>query len=101
GQQGVVGTWRGVPRVEVRVDSHAGAAWWQKKLDFASRRQEVPHGIFRIDTTLDGVPTYSNVFLRHRQALAGGDPQLPLNQIDAGDQLGDWVFDLDARVHFH
>src|SRR5262245_32115163 len=64
GEQGVVGARRGVPRVEVRVDSHARAAWWQKELDFAGRRQEVPHGIFRIDTTLDGVPTYSNVFLR-------------------------------------
>ena len=32
-------------------------------------------------------------------ALAGGDAQLRLDQIDAGDEFGDRVFHLDAGVH--
>ena len=36
-----------------------------------------------------------------RQLLARGDAKLQLNQIEAGDHLGDGVFDLQARVHFH
>ena len=35
---------------------------------------------------------------RERQRLAGGDADLLLDQVDAGDQLGDRVLDLDAGV---
>src|SRR5436190_23664675 len=101
GEQRIVGAWRSIPRIEVRVNSHAWPARWQKEFDFPGRWQKIPRRIFGVDAALDGVPTYSNVFLSERQALAGGDPQLPLDQIDAGDHLGDRVLDLDARVHFH
>jgi hypothetical protein len=33
------------------------------------------------------------------QPLAGGDAQLRLDQVDAGDGLGDGVLHLDAGVH--
>ena len=33
------------------------------------------------------------------EALAGGDADLGLDEVDAGDHLGDGVLDLDARVH--
>ena len=36
--------------------------------------------------------------LRVRQRLALGDQDLALDQVDAGDHLGDGVLDLDARV---
>ena len=36
-----------------------------------------------------------------RQRLAGRDPQLPLHQVEAGDQLGHRVLDLEAGVHLH
>ena len=36
---------------------------------------------------------------RHRQRLAGGDADLPLDEVDAGDHLGDRVLDLQAGVH--
>ncbi len=36
-----------------------------------------------------------------RQRLAGGDAQLPLHQILAGDHLGDRMLDLQPRVHLH
>ena len=37
--------------------------------------------------------------LRERQRLAGGDAQLPLDQVEAGDHLGHRVLDLQAGVH--
>ena len=37
--------------------------------------------------------------MRHRQALSGGDGDLLLDDIDAGDLLGDGVLDLQAGVH--
>ena len=40
-----------------------------------------------------------DLVLGHRQRLAGGDPDLPLDEIDAGDHLGDRVLDLEPGVH--
>ena len=37
-------------------------------------------------------------FWRNGQRLAGGDPDLLLDQVDAGDHLGDRVLDLDPGV---
>ena len=42
---------------------------------------------------------YLDVALCERQLLACGHQQLRLDQVDAGDHLGDRVFDLDTRVH--
>ena len=36
-----------------------------------------------------------------RQRLAGGDLDLLAHEIEAGDQLGHRVLDLEARVHLH
>ena len=38
---------------------------------------------------------------RERQPLAGGDPELPLDQVEAVDELGDRVLDLEPGVHLH
>ena len=45
-------------------------------------------------------PVERHVALLERQALAGRNPDLLLDDVDAGDELGHRVFDLDARVHF-
>ena len=39
--------------------------------------------------------------LLERQPLAGRDPDLLLDDVDAGDHLGDRMLDLEARVRFH
>ena len=39
--------------------------------------------------------------LPHRQRLPRRDPQLPLDQVQPGDQLGDGVLHLQPRVHLH
>ncbi len=40
-----------------------------------------------------------NLLLRPRQRLAGGHAQLPLDQVDAGDEFRHRVLDLQAGVH--
>ena len=45
-------------------------------------------------------PVNVDVALLERQPLAGGDPNLFLDDVDAGDELGDGMLDLDAGVDF-
>jgi hypothetical protein len=46
-----------------------------------------------------GMAAELDVALAERQLLARGDAQLGLDDVDAGDHLGDRVFHLHARVH--
>ena len=46
-------------------------------------------------------PSIAELALRQRQRLAGRDAQLPLDQVEPGDHLGDRMLDLQARVHLH
>ena len=45
------------------------------------------------------MPVGAHVVLGERQQLAGGDAQLQLDEVEAGDGLGDRVLDLQAGVH--
>ena len=38
---------------------------------------------------------------RERQRVAAGDAELPFDEVEAGDRLGDRVLDLQAGVHLH
>ncbi len=82
------------------VDAHAGAAGDAERVDGAGRRHERDR-IFGVDAALDGVPGEGDLALLERQALAGRDADLLLDDVDAGHPLGDRVLDLDAGVHFH
>ena len=44
-------------------------------------------------------PEEAHVLLRDRQRRPGGDLDLLVDEVDAGDHLGDGMLDLDARVH--
>ena len=46
-------------------------------------------------------PSKRTASWRERQRLAGGDAELPLDQVEAGDRLGHRVLDLQPRVHLH
>ena len=48
---------------------------------------------------LDRVAGEGDVTLLERQPLPGGDADLLLDDVDAGDEFGHRVLDLDARVH--
>ena len=68
-------------------------------LDAADRRHEILLRVFRIDPRLDGVAVQSDLVLLQRQLFAERDAQLPFDQIDAGDQFGHGMLDLQAGVH--
>ena len=68
-------------------------------LDPAHRRHEILLRIFGIDPRLDGVAVQSDLVLRQRQLFAERHAQLPFDQIDAGNQLGHGMLDLQAGVH--
>src|SRR5262245_16498999 len=40
-----------------------------------------------------------DLMLRERQRLSGRDTELPLDQVETGDHLGDGMLDLQSRVH--
>ena len=42
-----------------------------------------------------------DLVLAQRQLLAGGDAELPFDQIEPGHRLGHRVLDLQPRIHLH
>src|SRR5271154_6508770 len=56
-------------------------------------------GIFGVDTAFDSGAVNFNLPLLEGKRLAGCDADAFLDQIGAGDHLGDAVLDLDAGVH--
>ena len=73
--------------------------------DFSVIRHELIFGILGGDAALDGVTAAGHLVL-HRHADFGAvqrvslrDEDLGAHQVEAGDDLGDGVLDLDARVH--
>ena len=67
-------------------------------LDHARRRSKVSPGVLGVDAALDGGAALRDVALLEAQLLPGGDANLLANQVDAGDQLGHGMLDLDASV---
>ena len=65
----------------------------------ARRRQEAARRILGVDAALDRPAVQLHVGLLQAQLLAGGDPDHLLDQVDAGDELGHRMLDLQARVH--
>ena len=53
-----------------------------------------------VDTALNGVAVERDIPLSKTQLLSGGDHDLILDYVDAGDQFSNRVFHLNARVHF-
>ena len=66
--------------------------------DPAGRGAEVVVGVLGVDPALDRVAADRDVLLGEREGLAGGDPDLLLDQVDPRDHLGDGVLDLDPGV---
>ena len=64
-------------------------------------RQEAALRILGVEARLDGVAGQRDLLLGQRQRLARRDPELPLDQIEPGDHLGDRMLDLKTRVHLH
>ena len=56
-------------------------------------------GVLGVDARLDRVAAQEHVALLELERQAGGDLELTAHDVDARDELGDRVLDLDARVH--
>ena len=56
-------------------------------------------GVFGVDARLDRRAAAGDFGLRQRQALARGDAELPLDEIEPRHRLGDRMLDLQAGVH--
>src|SRR5690606_41687316 len=88
----------GVARVDAGVDPDPEAAGRMVRLDAPRRRPEGDR-VLRIDAALDGMAVELDVALFGPQFAAGGDPYLLLDEVGAGDHLGDRMLDLEAGVH--
>ena len=104
-QQGIVeGRDQGarVGRAAVQADAEAGGAAVGR--DAAVVGNELVQRILGGDPALQGVAAQPQILLRRDAAFgladpgAGGDADLRLYQVDAGDLLGHGVLDLDARI---
>ena len=84
--------------VDVGIHANAGATRRMVHLDPAGRGHEV-FRVFGIDAAFDGVAADYDVLLTVGNAFPGGNAQLLLDDIHAGDHFGDRVLHLDTRVH--
>ena len=66
----------------------------------ARTRQKSAIRILGINTVFNGPTVDFNIILRHGQFFASSHADHLFDQIDAGDALGHWVFDLQPRIHF-
>ena len=98
----------GQHRVVIEADLRAGldatveahAMWRLTVRQFAGRRLEGELGALGRDARLDRVTAHADLRLRQRELFAGRRQQLPFDEIDAGDEFGDGMLDLQSRVHF-
>ena len=66
----------------------------------ADRGQEIAVRILGIEAAFHRPAVQLHVLLPDRELFAGGDPDHLLDQIDAGDELGHRMLDLQTRIHF-
>ena len=84
---------------DAAVDAHAGAGREVQHLDAAGRGREAHRGVLGVQARLDRVA--DGLGRLAFELAAGGDVQLQLDEVEAGDGLGDGVLDLQARVDLH
>src|SRR3569832_618008 len=101
GAQRVVVGRQFVTRVNRRVGAHARAARREVTRDAAEARQEIVYRIYGIDAEFHGEAAALDVARLVTQRQIGGDADLLLHDVDAGDLFRHRVLHLQARVHLH
>ena len=81
------------------VDPDAVGVGHAKRWTRTARRQEAGGDVLGVETGLDAWPDRVADRTDVRERLALGDAQLQLDQVEARDQLGDGVLDLQPGVH--
>ena len=88
---------------DARVDAHPLEALLPAEAhreDAPWRGQEIVLGVFRVDARLDRrAARRRSRSAASGSALAGGDAELPFDEIEPGHRLGDGMLDLQPRVH--
>ena len=97
---GIVFHGNGPAGVDAAVEADAGAVGPGQARDLAGVRQEMVVRVLGVDAALDGRAAPGDLLLGEGQARAGGDLHLQAHQVEAGDQFGDGMLHLQARVHF-
>ena len=102
-EHGIVERRHLIARIDTDIEPQSAArlARPAQMRDAADARQILVRGILGVEARLDGGTLRHDRRCAARQVSAAGDLELPLHQIDAGDELGDRMLDLQARVHFH
>src|SRR5579863_3817599 len=65
----------------------------------ADRGCEIAIRVLRVDAALDRPAVKLDVALLQGEPLAGGDPDHLLDEVDAGDEFGNRMFNLEPRIH--
>ena len=65
----------------------------------ADRGREIAIRVLRVDAALDRPAVKLDVALFQGEPLAGGDPDHLLDEVDAGDEFGNRMFNLEPRIH--
>ena len=98
-QKGIVVATDVEPGTNAAVPAHPRARRHLEHLHPPGGGQEALEGILAGDPALDGVAAQAHILLGEGERFARRHPQLPLDQVDPRDQLGDGVLDLQPGVH--
>ncbi len=90
-----------VARIEVAVHPDPWPPGEKQGFHLADGGPEALLRILGVDAHLYGVPPHLHLLLLEPKLLPHGDPELGLNQVNAGDHLGHGVLHLDAGVHLY
>src|ERR1700678_729750 len=84
-------------RLDAGIEPDAARRVDDRKL--AGYRLECEVRALRRDPRLDRMAVNAELILGERELFSGGRQQLPLDEIDAGDELGHGMLDLQAGIH--
>src|SRR6202011_1216158 len=94
----VVFVGNGPTLIHAVVQPNARPAGRKPRNNLSRRGKEIVVGIFGVEANFHGIAARRYGFPSKRQAMPSGDGDLELDEIEAGDLLGDRVLDLQTRV---
>ena len=89
----------GTSGVRVRIEPDAEPAGRNDLVDFAGARSAITLDVFGVDSAFDRKSAMNDVVLLDREFLAGGNTNLLLDEVDAGNHFGNGMLDLNSGVH--
>ena len=99
GEHGIVVERHSPALVDAAILADSRPAGLQQPGNFAGRGKEVVFGVFGVDAAFDSMSADGDIFLTEGQLFAGGNAQLEMDEIEAGDQFGDGMLHLQAGIH--